>query len=70
MSTFKGRGLVDVKPFEYKNDFFFRNNFNDNKYILFKQVRFFTPRGIISLKNNLYSAGVIQNFRRMNRDVS
>ena len=44
-------------------DCLFRNNSNDNKNAFYSNKEVFsTPKGIISLMNNIYSAGVIQMF--------
>ena len=44
-------------------DCLFRNNCNDNKNAFYSNKEdFFTPKGIISLINNFYSAGVVQRF--------
>ena len=52
-------------------DCLLRNNFNDNRNASYSSKEgFFTPKGIIWLMNNFYSAGVIQRFCRMKGDVS
>ena len=44
-------------------DYLLRNNFNDNRNASYSNKEdFFTRKGIISLMNNFYSAGVIQRF--------
>ena len=41
-----------------------RNNSSDNKNAIHSNKGdFFTPKGVISLMNNFYSAGVLQRFR-------
>ena len=61
-STFKDLILVNVYPLGIC-DCLFRNNSNDNKNAFYSNKEdFFTPKGIISLMNNFYSAGGIQRF--------
>ena len=53
------------------SDCLFRNNSNDNKNAYYANKEdFFPPKGIISLMNDFYSAGVIQRFCCMKGDVS
>ena len=60
MSTFKDLILVNFYPLGI-HDCLFHNNSNDNKNASYSNKEdFFTPKRIISLMNNFYSAGVIQ----------
>ena len=60
--NFKDVILVNFYPLGIR-DCLFRNNSNDNKKAVYSNKEdFFTPKGIISLVNNFYSAGVIQRF--------
>ena len=62
MSTFKDLILVNFYPLGIRNCLF-RNDSNDkNNAVYSNKEDFFTPKGIISLMNNFYSAGVIQRF--------
>ena len=62
MGTFKDLILVNFYPLGIR-DCLFRDNSNDNKNAVYsKKGDFFTPKGIMSLMNNFYSAGVIQRF--------
>ena len=62
MSTFKDLILVNFDPLGIC-DCLFRNSSNDNKNAVYSNKEdFVTPKGIISLMNNFYSAGVIQRF--------
>ena len=44
-----------LNPLGRSNDILFCNNFNDKKCILLNKEDFFTPKEIISLKNDLFS---------------
>ena len=62
MSTFKDLIHVNFYPFGISGCLFL-NNSNDNKNAVYSNKEdFFAPKGIISLMNNFYSAGVIQGF--------
>ena len=57
-------------PLGTKKDFLFRYNFNDSNISYSNKADFFAPKGIIYVKNNFYSAEIVQSFRRMNRCIS
>ena len=62
MSTFKDLILVSFYPLGI-HDCLFRNNSNDNENAVYSNKEdSFTSKGIISLMNNFYLAGVIQRF--------
>ena len=62
MSTFKDLIHVNFYPLGIR-DYLFLNNSNDNENAVYSNKEdFFAPKGVISLMNNFYSAGVIQRF--------